>query len=79
MNTISVTKLKTNPAKAINDAVDLPVAIKKRDKIEAYLIGKDLYKKLISYIENYMDSATVKDTDFSKGRDFDKVVEELGI
>ena len=79
MNTITVTKLKTNPSKAIYDASNLPVVIKKRNKITAYLLGKDLYERLISYIENYMDSTVVKNTDFSKGKDFEKVIEELGI
>lgn len=79
MNTINVTTLKTNPAKAINAAVNIPVAIKKRDKIKAYLIGEELYEKLVSYIEDHIDASIVKDTDYSKGRSFEQVAEELGI
>ena len=79
MNTISVTKLKTNPADAIRSADNVPVAIKKRDKIAAYILGKDLYEKLVSYIEDYIDANVVEETDFSKGKDFEKTAEELGI
>lgn len=79
MTNISISKLKANPAKAIEEAQDVPVAIQKRDKVEAYLVGKVLYEKLVSYIENYIDAAAARGTDFSKGKDFEKVAEELGI
>ena len=42
-------------------------------------MGKDLYEKLVSYIENYIDRKAVQETDFSKGKDFEKVAEELDI
>lgn len=79
MNTISISNLKTNPAKAIVSAEEFPLAVKKRDKIKAYLIGKDLYEKIVSYIENFIDTSTINKTDFAKGRDFEKVTKELGI
>ena len=79
MNSITITKLKTNPAAAILKAANVPVAVKKRDKVKAYLIGKDLYENLISYIEDYIDSAAIHNTDFSKGKSFEKVARELGI
>ena len=79
MSSITISKLKTNPADAIRKAEDLPVAIKKRNKIAAYLLGKDLYEKLVSFIENHIDITAVKNTDFSKGKNFEEVAEELGI
>ena len=79
MRTLSVSKLKENPSKAINQALDYPIAIENRSRIQAYLIGKDLYECLVSYIEDFIDSSAVKNTDFSEGRDFEKVIEELGI
>ena len=71
--------MKTNPAAAIQKADDLPVAIKKRDKITAYLLSKNLFDRLVTYIENHIDSTAVKNTDFSKGKDFETIAEELGI
>ncbi len=76
---IPISQLKTNPAEAINKAIDYPVAVSKRSKIQAYLIGKNLYDKLLSYIEDYIDKEAIKNTDYKKGRNFDKVAEELGI
>lgn len=79
MSNISISQLKTRPAKAIRDAGDYPVAIKKRNEIKAYLIGKELYEKLLSYIEDYIDRKAVSATDFKKGKDFENLAEELGI
>jgi len=79
MDNISISKLKINPAAAINKASDFPLAIESRNKVKAYLLGKDLYEKNTSYIENYIDASYVKSTDFSKGKDLDKIAEELGI
>ena len=79
MNIISVSELKTNPASAINEASDIPVAIQKRNKIKAYLVGKELFEKIIIYLEDSTDRSVIQKTDFSKGRDFERVAEELGI
>lgn len=79
MNTISVSKLKTNPSKAILQAEDLPLAIQKRNNTKAYLVGKNLYEKLVSFIEDYIDKVAIENTDFSKGRDIEEVFDELGI
>lgn len=79
MNTISVSQLKTNPASAINEAEDIPVAIQKRNKTKAYLVGKELFEKIVTYLEDYTDKSVIEKTDFSKGRDFETLAEELGI
>lgn len=79
MNTISISQLKIHPSEAISQAFDYPVAVKKRNKVQAYLVGRDLYEKLIAYIENFIDRKTVEKTDFSKGKDFEKVANELGV
>jgi len=76
---LSISQLKVNPASAIHQAVDYPVAIGKRNKVKAYLIGKDLYEKLVFYIEDYIDGLVVEKTDFKKGKDFEKVAKELGL
>ncbi len=79
MNTISISQLKINPASAIATAIDYPLAVESRNKIEAYLVGKTLFEKIISMIEDKTDTVVVKRTDFSKGKNFENVAGELGI
>ena len=79
MDSISISQLKIHPSKAISQAVDYPVAIEKRNQVKAYLVGKGLYEKIISYIEDFIDQTAIKNTDFTKGKDFEKVAKELGV
>ena len=79
MNTISISQLKAAPAKALGKAMDYPLAVEKRNKIEAYLVGKKLFDKIVVYIEDFIDKKAVEKADFSKGKDFETVAEELGI
>lgn len=79
MTTTSISQLKVNPASVIAQAADYPVAVQKRNRVQAYLIGKDLYEKILSFVEDYLDVAAVKKTDFTKGRGFEKVAKDLGI
>ena len=76
---ISISELKINPASAIDRAADIPVAIQKRNRVKAYLVGKELFETIIAYIEDYIDKAAIEKTDFSKGRRFEKVAQELGV
>lgn len=79
MNTISVSQLKINPSKAISSAVDYPIAIENRNKVEGYLLGKELYEKIVAFIEDNIDKRAVETTNFKKGEDLDKVLKELNI
>lgn len=79
MNNISISQLKTHPSKAIASALDYPVAVASRNQVKAYLIGKELYEKIINSLEDHLDRAAIKQTDFKKGKDFEKVAQELGI
>ncbi len=79
MNTISISQLKINPSKAIDQALDFPIAVENRNKIKAYILGKDLYEKIVSYIENFIDRKAVGEADFKKGKDFETVAKGLGI
>lgn len=79
MNTISISQLKINPSKAISEALDFPLAVENRNKIEAYLLGKDLYEKIVSYIEDFIDRKAIEETDFKKGKDFETVAKGLQI
>lgn len=79
MNTISISQLKINPSKAIVEALYYPLAVENRNKIEGYLLGKDLYEKIVSFIEDNIDRRAVEKTDFKKGKDFEKIAKELNI
>ncbi|VVA44475.1 Antitoxin [Candidatus Roizmanbacteria bacterium] len=79
MNTISISQLKINPSKAILGALDFPLAVENRNKVEAYLLGKDLYEKIVSFMEDSIDRKTVLETNFKKGNDFEKIAKELNI
>ncbi len=79
MDTISISQLKTHPSKIIAEAADYPVSITNRNKTEAYLLGAELYEKIISYLEDFVDTKAVKNTNFKKGKDFEKVAKQLGI
>ncbi|MFC1726969.1 type II toxin-antitoxin system Phd/YefM family antitoxin [Patescibacteria group bacterium] len=79
MNSVSISQLKARPAKAISQAADYPLAVEKRNQVKAYLVGKELYEKMVAYIEDFIDRSAVAKTDFSKGKDFEKVAKELGL
>jgi len=79
MNTASISQLKINPASVINQAMDYPVAVENRNKVQAYLIGKSLYEKMVAFIEDYIDVQAVKKVGASKGRSFEDVARELGL
>ncbi len=79
MTSLSISQLKTNPRQAILAALDYPVAIESRNQVQGYLVGKDLYEKIIAYIEDFIDQSVIKHTDFSKGKDFETVAKKLGI
>lgn len=79
MNNISISQLKVNPSKFIDLAGDYPVAVEKRNKIQAYLVGKNLFEKIVDYLENYIDQKAIEQTDFKKGRDFEKIAAQLRI
>ena len=79
MNSISISQLKINPSKAIEEALYYPLAVENRNKIEGYLLGKDLYEKIVSFIEDNIDRRAVETTNFKKGKNFEKVAEELNV
>ncbi len=79
MDTISISQLKANPSKAISSAGDYPLIVKNRGVTKAYIVGKELFEKFVSCIENYLDKKAVQETDFREGKDFDQVAKELNI
>jgi len=79
MDTVSISQLKTNPSKAISDADDYPLMIKNRGITKGYIVGKELFEKLVACLENHIDKKAVSETDFKKGKDFEQVASELNI
>ncbi|MBI4999374.1 hypothetical protein HZB97_01230 [Candidatus Gottesmanbacteria bacterium] len=76
---ISISQLKTHPAKAISAAEDYPLVVKSRNQVKAYLMGKELFEKIFSLIEDFIDKKAVRKADFRRGRDFEEVAKELNI
>lgn len=76
---VSISQLKTHPAKMIAQADDYPLVIKNRNQVKAYLLGKALFEKLLFYIEDYIDKKAVMKTDFTRGKDFEAVAQDLGV
>jgi len=79
MTYVSISDLKTNPASIISNALVYPVAIQKRSKTQAYLVGKDIFEKLVAQMEDIIDAKAVREADFSTGRDFEEIAAELGL
>ena len=79
MNTISISQLKINPSSALAQAADYPIAIENRNKVQGYVVGKALFEKIIAFLEDKEDGVAIKNTDFSKGRNFENVAQELGL
>ena len=79
MPSVSITELKTNPSAVLSRAEDFPVAIQRRNKTAGYVLGKDLFEKLVLFLEDQEDKKIIEHTDFSKGRDFEELAKELGI
>ena len=79
MTTTSISQLKINPSAVIAQASEYPVAVENRNEVQAYVIGKNLYEKMLYLLEDKLDRAVINQTDFTKGKDFEAVAKELGI
>ncbi|MEK7550590.1 MAG: type II toxin-antitoxin system prevent-host-death family antitoxin [Patescibacteria group bacterium] len=79
MTSVSVTDLKTNPSSVLASAEDYPVAVLKRNKTAGYVVGMAMFEKLVEFVEDYVDRKAIEEVDYSKGRDFEEIAEELGI
>ena len=79
INIVNITDLKISPSKIIKQAEDYPVLVKKGKQSKAYIVGKEIFEKLISFLEDAIDRQEVEKADFKKALDFEKVAKELGI
>ena len=50
--TVSMTDLRRNPSKILDDANDMPVAILNHNRAEAYLLSAKAYEKLLDLLDN---------------------------
>ncbi len=79
MTHVSISDLKTNPSEAISESLIYPVAIQKRNKTQAYIVGKDIFEKLVAQMEDLIDAKAVREANFDDVVRFEKVVAELGL
>ena len=79
MTNLNISDLKTNPSNAIFLAEDFPVGILNRNSIKAYLVGKELFEQLISYLEDSLDASIIRNTNFDKGQNFETFAKKLGV
>lgn len=79
MTYASISDLKTNPSGIISESLNYPVAIQKRNKVQAYLVGKDIFEKLVAQMEDIIDAKAVREADFDDVVPFEKIVTELGL
>ena len=79
MTSVSISQLKMNPMAVIASAEDYPVQMQNRSKTVGYFVGKNLFEKMVEYLEDIEDSKVIEKTDFTKGTDFEEFAKELGI
>lgn len=60
-------------------AEEYPVRVVSRNKTRGYLLGKELFEKIYTYLENHLDIMAVKETNFKKGKSFEEITDELSI
>ncbi len=79
MTTATISQVKINPMAVFNRAIDFPIQIQNRNKTAGYFVGKDLFEKMIEYLEDIEDKKVIDKTDFNKGTNFEDFAKELGI
>jgi len=79
MTSVSISQLKANPSAVLLSADDYPVAVQKRNKTAGYVVGKDLFEKMILFLENVEDKKTIESINLNDKEDFEKFANELGI
>lgn len=79
MTSTTISQLKVNPSAVIAQSIDYPVAVENRNKIQAYILGKNLYEAMVIFIEDYIDKKAFKNADFSKHRKAEDVFRDLGL
>ncbi len=79
MTTISISQLKVNPSAVLSSAQDFPVAVQNRNKTTGYILGKDMFEKMVSYMEDVEDRKTIKSINIDDKMDFEDFAQDLGL
>jgi len=79
MTTVSISQLKINPMAVFNSAIDFPVQIQNRNKTAGYFVGKDLFEKMILFMEDIEDKRVINSIDLNDKSDFEEFAASLGI
>lgn len=79
MTQVSISELKKNPSAVLAGAEDYPVAILKRNKTAGYVVGKEIFEKLVEFVEDYVDRKAVEEADYKHGTPLEDLIEELGL
>ena len=79
MTTVSVSQIKINPMAVFNSAIDFPVQIQNRNKTAGYFIGKDLFEKMVLFMEDVEDKKAIDSMDLEDVTDFEEFATTLGL
>ena len=79
MTNVSISQLNANPSAVLSAAEDFPVAVQNRNKTAGYVVGKDIFEKLILFLEDIEDKKAIKSIDLNDKVDFEDFAKKLGI
>lgn len=79
MTTVSISQLKANPMAVFNSSIDFPIQIKNREKTTGYYVNKNLFEKMIEYIEDMEDKKVIDSINLDDKSDFEEFAASLGI
>ena len=76
---MTLSQIKVNPAAVLMRAQDYPLSVTKHNQVKGYVVGKEIFEKLIAYVEDAEDAQALKSADISTGRDLEDIAKELGL
>jgi hypothetical protein len=79
MTSVTLSQFKINPAAILAQAQDYPLSVTKHNQVQGYVVGKEIFEKLVAYVEDMEDSQALKTTDLQKGRDLEEIAKELDV
>lgn len=77
MTTVSISKFKSNPMAVITSAGDYPIQIQNRSKIAGYFVGKDLFGRMVNFMEDIEDGRAIESADYKNGTSLEDLEKEL--
>lgn len=79
---VSISELKKNPSSVLSAAGDYPVAVHNRNKTAGYIVGKEMFEKLIELAEDIIDKKAVEsltEEDYKNAVPIEDLGKELGL